>query len=236
MTILEWRPKESAYDYAYRVLLHNIVNLELAPGSEVSSNKLVDALSVSRMPIREALNELSRIGLVTILPQRGSYIAKIDPQLVQESRFMRLVLEIAVAKLACGGIEERYLEALRDNLAAYRKASDAGNYDYTLELDNEFHRLIFVSVDKSWVYNNLRTQMIHFDRLRKMAIDAFADKSENTLKDHEDILYAITRHDAEMAEMLMTRHLTHYQEDLSSLMQQYPDYFVQRKDKTEQGG
>ena len=47
MKILEWLPKESAYDYAYRVLLHNIVNLELTPGSEVSSNKLVDALSAA---------------------------------------------------------------------------------------------------------------------------------------------------------------------------------------------
>ncbi len=233
MTILEWLPKESAYDYAYRVLLHNIINLELAPGSEVSSNKLVDALSVSRMPIREALNELSRIGLVNILPQRGSYIAKIDDRIVQESRFMRLVLEIAVAKLACEGIAESDLEALKNNLEEYRRADQTGNYDQTLALDNEFHRLIFVSVDKAWVYNNLKTQMIHFDRLRRLAIGCIADKSENTLKDHEDILYAITRHDAEMAEMLVTRHLTHYQTDLSSLMKEYPDYFVLRKDRTE---
>ncbi len=216
MTILEWLPKESAYDYAYRVLLHNIINLELAPGSEVSSNKLVDALSVSRMPIREALNELSRIGLVNILPQRGSYIAKIDDRIVQESRFMRLDLE-----------------ALKNNLEEYRRADQTGNYDQTLALDNEFHRLIFVSVDKAWVYNNLKTQMIHFDRLRRLAIGCIADKSENTLKDHEDILYAITRHDAEMAEMLVTRHLTHYQTDLSSLMKEYPDYFVLRKDRAE---
>lgn len=233
MKILEWLPKESAYDYAYRVLLHNIVNLELTPGSEVSSNKLVDALSVSRMPIREALNELSRIGLVNILPQRGSYIAKIDPHLVEESRFMRLVLEIAVAKLACEGISEKYLNAMRENLDAYRKADSVGDHERTLALDNTFHELIFLSVDRAWVYKNLKAQMFHFDRLRRLSIGIIADKSENTLKDHEDILYAITRHDAEMAEMLITRHLTHYQADLSSLMKQYPDYFVSRKPETE---
>ncbi len=161
------------------------------------------------------------------------YIAKIDDRIVQESRFMRLVLEIAVAKLACEGIAESDLEALKNNLEEYRRADQTGNYDQTLALDNEFHRLIFVSVDKAWVYNNLKTQMIHFDRLRRLAIGYIADKSENTLKDHEDILYAITRHDAEMAEMLVTRHLTHYQTDLSSLMKEYPDYFVLRKDRTE---
>ena len=233
MKILEWLPKESAYDYTHRVLLHNIVNLELAPGSEVSSNKLADTLSVSRMPIREALNELSRIGLVRILPQRGSYIAKIDVQLVQESRFMRLVLEIAVAKLACGGIGENYLEDMRENVEAYRKADKAGDYDKTLELDNAFHQLMFLATDKAWVYANLRTQMFHFDRLRRLAMGIIENKGENTIKDHEDIIYAISRHDEEMAEMILTRHLTHYQMDMSCLMKQYPDYFISRKNETE---
>lgn len=229
MKILEWLPKESAYDYTYRVLLHNIVNLELPPGDEVSSNKLADTLSVSRMPIREALNELSRIGLVRILPQRGSYIAKIDVQLVKESRFMRLVLEVAVAKLACEGIDAKYLEAMHENVEAYRRADRVGDYDKTLELDNAFHQLIFLSADKAWVYDNLRTQMIHFDRLRRLAMGIIEDKGENTIKDHEDLIYAITRHDAEMAEMLLNRHLTHYQMDLSRLMKEYPDYFISKR-------
>ena len=152
---------------------------------------------------------------------------------MEESRFMRLVLEIAVAKLACKGISEKYLNAMRENLDAYRKADCVGDHDRTLALDNAFHELIFLSVDRAWVYNNLKAQMFHFDRLRRLSIGIIADKSENTLKDHEDILYAITRHDAEMAEMLITRHLTHYQADLSSLMEQYPDYFVSRKPETE---
>ncbi len=233
MTILEWLPKESAYDYAYRVLLHNIVNLDLAPGSKVSLKELVDSFSVSRMPIREALNELSRIGLVNVLPQRGSYIAKIDVQLVEESRFMRLVLEIAVAKLACKGISEKYLEAMRENLKEYQEAVSAGDYGRSLALDNAFHQLMFLSIDKAWVYDNLKTQMIHFDRLRRLSIGIIEDKGESTLKDHEDILYAIERHDEEMAEMLVTRHLAHYQMDLTHLMEQYPDYFVLKKSETE---
>ena len=55
------------------------------------------------------------------------------------------------------------------------------------------------------------------------------DKGENTIKDHEDLIYAITRHDAEMAEMLLNRHLTHYQMDLSRLMKEYPDYFISKR-------
>lgn len=230
MKILEWLPRESACDYALRVLLHNIVNLELAPGSEVSSAKLAEALSLSRMPVREALAELSRAGLVDILPQRGSYISKIDYDLVEEARSMRLVLEVAVAKQACGGITPEYREAIEANLREYRAMQDTnGDYEHALALDNEFHRLIFASVNKLWTYQKLKDLMVHFDRLRQLAISSIAEKTEDTLKDHEDILYAIIRHDPEMAEMLVTRHLTRYRVDLEMLVQQYPDYFVDKK-------
>lgn len=231
MKILEWLPRENASNYAIRVLLHNIVNLELAPGSEVSSAKLAEDLSLSRMTVRMALAELrSRAGLVNIIPQRGSYISKIDYDRVEEARFMRLALEIAVAKQACEGITQEYREALEANLREYRIMQDTDkNREHTMELDNEFHRLIFASVNKLWTYQKLKELMVHFDRLRQLAVSSIVEKTEDTLKDHEDILYAIVRRDAEMAEMLVTRHLTRYRVDLETLVKQYPDYFVDKK-------
>ena len=101
MIILEKKRSENARTYAIRVLLYNIVHLELPPGSAVSGNELSAILSISRTPVREALIELNRIGLVEILPQRGSYISKIDYNLVEESRFLRLVTENAVLKILC---------------------------------------------------------------------------------------------------------------------------------------
>lgn len=73
-------------------------------------------LHLSRTPIREALIELNKVGLVEIQPQRGSYIAKIDYELIEESRFMRLVLENAVLKLACEGISQEYMDKLKEYL------------------------------------------------------------------------------------------------------------------------
>ena len=75
--------------------------------------------------------------------------------------------------------------------------------------------------------------MIHFDRLRMLSMSSVAGKTADTLKEHEDILYAITRNDEEMAELLVARHLSHSLEEISSLAEQHPDYFVQRKTKTE---
>ena len=73
-------------------------------------------LHLSRTPIREALIELNKVGLVEIQPQRGSCIAKIDYELIGESRFMRLMLENAVLKLACESISQEYMDKLKESL------------------------------------------------------------------------------------------------------------------------
>ena len=160
MKILPRSSSENARAYAVKVLLYNIIHLELLPGSAVSENELSEALSLSRTPVREALIELNRIHLVEILPQRGSYITKIDYELVEESRFMRLALENAVLNLVCQSISKPYAEALSQNLQAQRNAKNQKDYDAFLELDNEFHKLIFDAANKTWSYQIVKEQMV----------------------------------------------------------------------------
>lgn len=224
MKLLDRVSGENARTYAVRVLLYNIINLYLTPGSAVSENELSSALSLSRTPVREALIELSHRDLVEILPQRGSYISKINYEVVEESRFMRLVMETAILRLACQGISQTYIDALTDNIQAFKVAQKAGDVERYIALDDRFHRLIFESVDKLWSYQVVKDQMVHFDRLRTLSTTA--GKSKYTVTDHEDILYAIRRKDAEMAEMLMTRHLTRHRMEKSELVEMYPGYFV----------
>lgn len=224
MKILDRLPSENARTYAIRVLMYNIINIELIPGSAVSENELSAALELSRTPVREALIELSRMGLVEILPQRGSYISKINYDIIEESRFMRLVLENAILKLACESISDEWLQALKQNLSASKKCAEESDYSRFLELDNQFHRLLFESVNKSWTYEIIHSQMVHFDRLRMLAVKSI--KNIKTIEDHEDLIYAIERRDYELAEMLMTRHLTRHQMEKSELLKLYPDYFI----------
>ena len=212
MKVLDRLSAENARTYALRVLQYNIINLELVPGSTVSENELSAILNLSRTPVREALIELSKVGLVEIQPQRGSYIAKIDYELIEESRFMRLVLENAVLKLACEDLR------MEDNILKKENA------ERLFELDNEFHKLLFHSVDKARTYEIIRSQMVHFDRLRALSLKTV--KPDKTVEDHENILYAIERRDAELAEMLMTRHLTRHRVEKSELLKAYPEYFV----------
>lgn len=225
MKLLDRTSEENARSYAIRVLLFNIVSLELPPGSAVSENELSSVMNLSRTPVREALIELSRMNLVEIRPQRGSYIARIDYDLIEESRFMRLVLESAVLKLACEqGMSEAHMTHLKRILKLQREFQDSEDVTQQLDLDNLFHRTIFESVNKLRTYNVLRSQMVHFDRIRTLSLKSV--KNSRTIDDHENIIYALERRDAELAEMLIARHLSRYQIEKDELLSRHPEYFA----------
>lgn len=231
MKILMRYPEENARRYAHRVILDNIVKLELQPGSAVSENELSVALNISRTPVREALIEMRQLGLIEIIPQKGSFVTKIDYSRIEDGKFVRLALENAVVHLACRqGISDGYREKLRRNLEEQKaKIHMENDHDPNrmVELDNEFHGLLFSSVGKERALEFLKPQMVHFDRLRYLTYQKLKDeKNARTVSDHENIMYALEKGDEELAEMVMTLHLTRHQVEKAELIEFCPQYFV----------
>ncbi len=60
----------------YAVLRKNIINLTLAPGTLISETDVAERLSVSRTPVREAFIRLSHEALVSIFPQKGTFVSR----------------------------------------------------------------------------------------------------------------------------------------------------------------
>lgn len=223
MQILERFSQENARSYAVRVLTHNIINLELEPGSAISENELATIFNISRTPIREALIELHKLQLVEVYPQRGSYISKIDYDLIEETRFIRLTIENAIIQLACEGITDEYKNKLENNIIFQKSCLQMKEDEKLWQYDDEFHKLLFQSVNKSKVYDILKIQMIHFDRLRIFMLKNLKDVK--IVEDHENILYAIKRGDKELATMLINKHLLRDQPEQAKLKELYPQFF-----------
>lgn len=223
MYLTKREPKETGRAYALRTLKENIIRLELAPGSMLSENELAVQMGLSRTPVREALVELSKVDIVEIYPQRGSAIARIDYDLVEEARFMRLVLEKAVVEQVCGLAKDADILRLRQNLRLYQEQMDMGDSDGGLDTDNNFHRILFQIARKERTYDLIRTMSIHFDRVRRMSLSAVKDTK--VIEDHTAIVDAVAAKDAPRAMALMEEHLTRYQYDARTLREKYPDYF-----------
>ncbi|WP_185819469.1 GntR family transcriptional regulator [Salibacterium salarium] len=92
----------------YASLRQEIMALQLEPGRSISENEISKRLEVSRTPVREAFLRLSQDDLITVYPQKTSIVSLIDLDHLEETRFMREHLEVAVTKLACDIFQKKY--------------------------------------------------------------------------------------------------------------------------------
>lgn len=227
MHIAERLSGETGRDYAMRVLKDNIIRLELEPGSIISDRELAAGMNLSRTPVREAFLELAKVKIVEIYPQRGTMVSFIDYNLVEEARFIRSVLEVAVVRLACGLITPEQMEELEDNIRLQKFYHQNLSVERMLELDNEFHRMLFWIANKRQAYEMMDRITIHFDRVRNLAISAV--KEHKWMEEHYSIYEAVRDNDPEQAARLMETHLKRYQVDEEAIRQSYPQYFKHHK-------
>ena len=205
MKLEERHYAETAREYALRMLKENIISMELKPGAMVSENELAAQLGLSRTPVREALMDMAQYGLVDILPQRGSRISLIDYALVEEARFAREVLEVAILSIVCENVTEESLVQLRQNVRFQQLSQEpemSGTFDL-MELDNEFHRLLFHIAHKDNTVRMLEGMMAHFDRVRALSLSVVKD--QKIISDHLAICDAIERRDVAAAQALSVK-------------------------------
>ena len=224
MSAVRQQIRETGREYALRVITERIINLRLPPGSMVSESELADEMGLSRTPVREALIELSRIQIVAVYPKKGSSIALIDYAMVEESRYIRYMLEMNIVEQVCRTALSGDLNRLSRNVRLQAACLENKDLPRLLQLDNEFHKSLFDIARKPMVYQLMQSMQIHFDRVRMMSLEAVKDTK--IVQDHQAILDAIIKRDTAAAQAMMDRHLSRYQIDEQALRLRYPSYFV----------
>ena len=170
MILYEKLDKETGKDYVYRVLKGNIMCLELKPGELLSEAELAKKLNVSRTPIREVLIKLKAEKLIEVKPQAGTYVSLIAWNLIEEAVFIRYNLEKEALKEACENFSEDILMEMEKCLFAQKLIAQKG--DNLIEfhnLDKEFHKLLFVGINKSNVWESICNISTHYNRMRLLA-------------------------------------------------------------------
>lgn len=93
-------PKMSMADRAYDRLKRDIIEARLRPGTVVSDSDLAEQYEMSRTPVREAINNLRREGLVVVLPKRGTFVKPLDFGEIHDLYTLRSLIEPEAAVLA----------------------------------------------------------------------------------------------------------------------------------------
>lgn len=227
---MSWRPSArkpgvSAVGYVYEDLRDRIINLKFEPGSPVAKNILADRFNVSPTPVREALIKLSEEGLVDIVPQSGTTVSLIDIQSAQEVHFLRLSVEIEVARVLCDKITDSGLMELKAWMDRQVTELNAGNQTAFKNADNNFHQEMFRQAGVRGLTQLLDRRRGHYDRIRGLYLREHV-RREVVIKEHKKIFAALKKRDSAAAEAAVRMHLGKSLAIVDQIRDRYPDYFL----------
>lgn len=184
-----------------------IVRLQLRPGNLLSEAEVAKQLGVSRQPVREAFIKLAEIGLVEVRPQRGTFVMLISRREVENARFIREAIEVAIVRKACSVASAEDIAHMHDIIDRQKKICASGDLAGFLTLDEELHQAMAQAVDcePAWrLLENLKAQM---DRVRYLSLPN-ETPVETLINQHEAIVDAIAAGEPGLAEEKMRVHLS----------------------------
>ena len=96
-----------------------------------------------------------------------------------------------------------------------------------MELDNAFHKLLYLAAGKPWTWSTVMRIVTHHDRVRRLQVRLGTDQLWPAHEEHRQLFHAVmTRSEANMDDFLYEHLTAGYRGALPELMQRYPDYFA----------
>jgi DNA-binding GntR family transcriptional regulator len=215
MGFLERAPSltDRAADEIRSRIVHGVFRL----GEPLSEIALANDLGVSKTPVREALLELKRQGLVEVHPQRGTFVFDMNAKDVDKLSEQRAILEIAALRLALAHnaptLHVRWGAIVRDMDIALQ-ANDAVRYR---TLDGDFHLAMFVLSDNPFMLEAYKLIAFRVQALRnRLSLDSALNKQ--SFREHAELTdMAVGGMKKRMADLMLS-HIgstrTHYLEKL----------------------
>jgi len=204
-------------------LIAAIRDLRLPPGRLLSEAELCQQLQVSRTPIREAIARLQDMGLVQVLPQIGTLVAKIRLTDVEEARFVRESLEMAALAAACA-MPVLDVSELRLLVASQQQAAKNGDLDAFFNADEALHAKIFDLSGHPGAWLAVQRMKLQLDRLRRLSLPDHATVLD-LIAEHILIVDALETRQAALGMERIKTHARRVLEHAPRLQRLHPDYF-----------
>jgi DNA-binding GntR family transcriptional regulator len=179
-----------------------IYEAELKPGQPLIQERIAEMFQVSRVPVRDALQLLVRMGIAVNVPRRGVIVRPLSRALLSELFEVRKILEAAAVRRAVRNSTPehlRRLDALIDQQVECLKAGDVKRY---ARLDDEFHRALYEAVGNARLAELILAnwEMIKQARCASTATPAHGKAwIATSIQRHKRLLAALRHGDAEAA-------------------------------------
>jgi DNA-binding GntR family transcriptional regulator len=193
-------------DLALAELRQAIISGDLAPGSPVRLQEQVERLSMSSVPIREALRLLERSGLVDRSPHKGAQVAEMSAQDLHETYMIRLELESMAVRLASENMTEDDGARLLGLMEQYADASRRDDPS-ARDIHAQFHMGLYELSGSKWLLRLLPMLWDNAERYRRLALP-IRGSTEERIEEHKAIVEAALVGDLDAAEHALRMHLS----------------------------
>jgi GntR family transcriptional regulator, rspAB operon transcriptional repressor len=209
----------------YAVMRRAIVNLHLSPGSIVNEKLLCEQFGISRTPLREAILQLNAENLVSVVPNSGTYVSRIDLQSVFDGQLVREALERKVVRLAARRMTPQFERALDFSMHQQRRTAADIDYDAFYELDEAFHTMICAFGASPHIWKIINSAKAQLDRVRRMSYP-LVSHLDVVLQEHAAVVDGLIRRDPDAAEAAMKVHVHRVFTMIRRLIADRSDYFA----------
>ena len=205
-------------DQVYRILKEEICEGYYEPGHWLQENELAQRLRVSRSPVREALRQLSRDGLVKDIPNKGVFVREFSIQEIGEVFDLRIMMESYAVLHAAPGLTPQGLERLRELLAQLDRTHAAGDRKAYIATDTDFHYAIVELCGNRFLtktYNDV------YSMIRQFCMDTLIDgeRFDHSMAEHRQITALLLASRLEEAEKTNRLHLELTKDKLSEVLE-----------------
>ena len=182
----------SLNEIAYNAIREKIIQGEFEPGSRIREDHLAEEISMSRTPVREAINRLVSEGLIINRARKGLYLIDPSDEEIAQHIDIRVALEKLAVEACIDVVDENGLNEIEENIDEFEFRLFKDKFEKCNELDGEFHLLIARLSGNQKLYTMLRELSSFFMQTRNLEKkENPREKNERTLQEHREILDAI---------------------------------------------
>ncbi len=191
-----------------------ILGGEYAPGQRLIETQIARELGVSQAPIREAIRDLERAGVLVTEAYKGTFVRKLSSEDLKNVYIVRAELEGLAIRTAVPLISDREIRELELIIEKMIDATADANINEQISLDVSFHSVLVEASQNSilkQIWENICIpQWTYFGTYR------FRDNNSPLEIRHRPILEAVRSRNAEKAVELMRRHFLELSEKLGN--------------------
>jgi DNA-binding GntR family transcriptional regulator len=202
-----FKPRALLRDSIAETLEAAIISGQLAPSEVYSAPRLAAQFEVSATPVREAMLELAREGLVEVLPNKGFKVTEMPREELNELSDLRELIEVpTVGKVAKLGVDKPTMKMLRYLASEIERSAVEKNLIAHSRADLEFHLTLLGVAGNETLVSVVRSLR---KRSRLYGIKTLMEEGRlaETAREHHELLDAIEAGDVKGAEALMTKHI-----------------------------